>query len=502
MTDRGKKIREAFQKKYGVDHPSQLQSVKDKIKRKRENGAYSKVREKMVRTNLEKYGVEFFGNIEKGKKTKLEKYGNENYNNREKLIETNLEKYGSKVSPNTLKSTIRRSQKGEIGFKSKKYKDYLDRNNVKNVSQIDFIKSKKLEHNKNECYKDIVCGNRLSGMATAKFTQDEYTGTEYDKMYKFECCKCKNEFEDNLYSGNVPRCLSCYPHNKFSSIGQLEIQDFIKKELNLDVDLNNRKILNGLELDLLIPQKNIAIEFNGVYWHSEISGNKLKNYHLEKTRKCEENGIELLHIFDQEWLEKKDIIKSIISTKLGVGEKAIYARSLFIKEIPDSDKRTFLIKNHIQGNDKSKIRIALVNEQEEIQCLMTFCKSRYNKLFQYEMSRFCNKLNTRISGGASKLFSYFIKKYNPISIISYSDKRLFSGKVYSALNMNRGTDSPPSYHYVKEGKIIGSRIMFQKHKLKSIIPIFDEKLTEWENMKANGFDRIWDCGNSKYIWNR
>ena len=161
-----------------------------------------------------------------------------------------------------------------------------------------------------------------------------------------------------------------------------------------------------------------------------------------------------------------------------------------------------MIKNHIQGNDKSKIRIALVNEQEEIQCLMTFCKSRYNKLFQYEMSRFCNKLNTRISGGASKLFSYFIKKYNPISIISYSDKRLFSGKVYSALNMNRGTDSPPSYHYVKEGKIIGSRIMFQKHKLKSIIPIFDEKLTEWENMKANGFDRIWDCGNSKYIWNR
>ena len=143
MTERGKKIRETFFKKYGVYHPSQLPSVKEKIKQKRESGSYDNVVSKMKQTLKEKYGNENYVNVEKAKKTKLDKYGDENYNNREKMVQTNNEKYGMNVSPNTLKRTKERSENGEIGFKSKKYKQYLDDNKIDNISQLDSVKQKR-----------------------------------------------------------------------------------------------------------------------------------------------------------------------------------------------------------------------------------------------------------------------------------------------------------------------------------------------------------------------
>lgn len=501
MTSRGIKIRDAFRKKYGVDHPSQLQSVKDKKRTKRENGTYKSPLEKMKKTNLEKYGVEFYGNPEKGKKTKLKKYGDENYNNREKMGQTNLLRYGARVSPNITKSTIERTTSGEIGFNSKKYKKYLLDNGVTNVSQISEVRRKKSEKNIRESYINIVSGSRLENTVEPLFSENEYSGTEYHKLYKFRCVKCNAEFNDNLYSGNTPRCLICNPLNRFTSVGQKELLDFIKTNCGCNVIHNDRKILDGLELDIYIPDKNLAIEYNGVYWHSEISGNKPKNYHINKLNECAKKGIQLIHIFDEEWEEKQDIIKSIILAKLKKTE-TIYARNLIIKEVSNSDKELFLEKNHIQGSDVSKVRFGLYDKSEELLSLMTFCKSRYDKKIEWEMSRFCTKLNIRIVGGASKLFSHFIKTKNPISIVSYSDKRLFNGKIYETLGMGKRDDSPPSYYYTRIGRIIGNRITFQKHKLKKILPIFDGEISEWKNMQNNGFDRVWDCGNLKYVWQK
>ena len=215
MTERGKKIREAFFKKYGVYHPSQLPEVKAKIKQKRESGAYDNVVKKMKDTLKEKYGDENYNNVEKGKRTKLEKYGDENYNNRDKMTQTNNEKYGMNVSPNTLKRTQERASNGDIGFKSDQFKQYLEDNNIKNVSQLSCVKEKKRQEKINRMVANIFDGGRLNNVVLPIFRREEYTGCDYDKMYKFKCCKCNNEFQDKLYSGNIPRCLNCYPHNRF-----------------------------------------------------------------------------------------------------------------------------------------------------------------------------------------------------------------------------------------------------------------------------------------------
>jgi hypothetical protein len=120
---------------------------------------------------------------------------------------------------------------------------------------------------------------------------------------------------------------------------------------------------------------------------------------------------------------------------------------------------------------------------------MTFGKARFNKKIEYEMFRFCNKLDFIILGGASKLFKYFIRNYNPKSIITYADKRYFTGKVYNKLNFNFLENTSPNYLYFKKGMIY-SRYQFQKHKLKNKLKYFDKNLTEWENMQLNNYDRI------------
>ena len=181
---------------------------------------------------------------------------------------------------------------------------------------------------------------------------------------------------------------------------------------------NDRKTLDGLELDIVLPKNNLAIECNGNYWHTELQG-KDKHYHLNKTVECEKKNIQLLHILESEWIDKSDIWKSIINSKLGLSNR-IYARKCEIKEILDPKiKNDFLECNHLQGKDRSSIKLGLYY-QRELVSVMTFCKSRFNKNYEWEISRFASLLDTTIIGGASKLLSHFKKVYNPKSIITYA----------------------------------------------------------------------------------
>lgn len=500
MTERGKKIRDAFFKKYGVYHPSQLPEVKAKIKQKRESGAYDNMVKKMKDTLKEKYGDENYNNVEKGKRTKLAKYGDENYNNRDKMTQTNNQKYGMNVSPNTLKRTQERASNGDIGFKSDQFKQYLKDNNIENVSQLTSVKEKKRHDKINRMVANIFEGGRLNNVVLPIFQRNEYTGCDYDKMYKFKCCKCNNEFQDNLYSGNIPRCLNCYPHNRFKSSIETEILDFLQSH-NIETKHHDRSILNGDEIDIYVPSLNFAIECDGVYWHSEIAGGKNKQYHLNKTLKCNQQNIQLMHIWDWEWRCKNSIIKSILLNKMGKSTK-VYARKCVVKEVSNPDKSNFLEDNHIQADDTSSIRLGLYHNNELVS-IMTFVKSRYDKKYQYELSRYCNLLNTNIVGGSSKLFTHFIKNYDANSVVTYSDKRLFTGKVYAGLGMLMLKDTPCGYHYFhKNNGVPINRTHFQKHKLDKTLEKFDCDLSEWQNMQINGYDRIWDCGHFKYEWLR
>ncbi len=289
----------------------------------------------------------------------------------------------------------------------------------------------------------------------------------------------------HLCGQGCPRC------SHSISAQELEICNYI---LATDIPYiqSDRTILSGKELDIYIPSHNLAIEFNGIYWHSEGMG-KSRNYHLNKTKECINKNIQLLHIFENEWDDptKRSIWKSIINNKLGICSQKIFARKCTINEVDNKTASQFLLNNHLQGHTSSSVNIGLYYENELV-ALMTFGKSRYNKSYQYELIRFCNKINTLVTGGASKIFKYFIRNYNPESLISYTDLRYSNGTLYEKLGFNKVKNMTPNYFYFHKSDTskLMSRVQFKKYKLKDKINIYNSELTEYQNMISNGYDRI------------
>jgi len=451
--------------------------------------------------NIEIYGMEWSFQVdevkEKIKKTNLERYGGHPVKNekiKEKIKQTCLDRYG--VShPSKLEE-----------IKEKIKQTCLDRYGVMNVFQIEEVKEKikfinieryGVTHNfksieiinksrktrRTNFINKLLHSDRLKERCTPNFTLCEYNGGVY--KYSWTCIKCGNIFEDHLLNGRIPRCLNCYPKLSGSSYLEKDVVNFIKS-LEIEVIENDRKILEGKELDIYIPSYNLAIEFDGLYWHSELNGID-KNYHLNKTLICKEKGIQLIHIFEDEWIDKQEIVKSIIKAKLGKLENKIFARKCIFKPVPSNEAKLFLFDNHLQGPINGTHMGLYYNE--ELVSLITYGKSRFNKNYDYEILRFCNKIHTSVVGGLSKL----IKHANLNSVITYADLRYGTGDSYLKCDFQLNLKSPPSYYYLKDNQRI-SRLNFQKHLLEDKLDVFDLNLTEWENMQLNGYDRIWDCG--------
>lgn len=462
---RMKKLKENNLKKYNVEYTISLPDVRLKAnKTMLERYGTLDFSDKAQKTKLEKYGTLDFSN--KSKKTKLERYGTLNVNDKSK--KTKLEKYGTLDFSDKARKTI----KNRYGSLS----SILLKNSYKKLK---------------EKYKHIV---------DFLFSENDYSGAYKYKKYNFKCKICNSEFLYDMCNGRIPMCNICNPPIfDGKSSDEKSLLEYIKTIYDGEIIENNREILNGKEIDIYIPKLKFGIEFNGLYWHSELSGGKDKKYHLNKTELSAENGINLIHIWDWEWKFKTDIIKSILINRFGKSVK-IHARKCIIKNVINVDKCEFLEKNHIQGDDKSSIRLGLYYENKLVS-LMTFIKSRYDKKYEYELSRFCNILNHNVIGGASKLYQHFIRNNDIKSIVTYSDKRLFIGNVYNNIGMKYVTDTKPGYKYINNNYGFPvERLNFQKHKLSTKLEKFDINLTEWENMQLNGYDRIWDCGHLKYEW--
>jgi len=359
--------------------------------------------------------------------------------------------------------------------------------NVKNVSMIEDVKIKKentcfknngvkiISQHKN--FKEIIKKNNIIKL-TNKYNIN-FLNIKEDSFI-FRCDKCNKEYEIGKkafytrFELNTIMCTICNPINSFSNSGyEIQLQDFIKENYLGNIILNNRKIIYPYELDIYLPDLKLAFEFNGLFWHNEISKND--NYHLNKTELCEQQGIYLIHIYEDEWIYKKEIVKSKILNLLDKTPNKIYSRKCKIKEIKNNDLiRYFLEKNHLRGFVNSKIKIGLFHDDELIS-LMIF--GQKNNI--YEILRFCNKLNTNIIGSENKLFKYFVEKYSPVEIIGYSD-RSWNEDLYKKLGFILVDKTKPNYYY-----IIG------KEK-------FDINKTEHKIMLERKIYRIYDSGNLKF----
>lgn len=479
--------------KYGVDHPLKSDIIKSKTKN----------------TNLEKYGVEYtHQNPEIFKKVKYtweNKYGVENISQlaiiKDKKVKTSLNNFGvenpmqSEKVRLKLQNTIMNLYGVDNFSKTSEYKIKV-KNTLINKYGINYnkiIQNKLLKirrhKNKENLYK------MLNYLDLDILDIDEYLNNK--SKIKFKCKVCNHIIENtwnHIQQGyNCPKC-----NPRVSNVSKIEkeILEYLKSIINDQIVENDRSILNGKELDIFIPSKNIAIEFNGLYWHSEEHG-KDKNYHLNKTLECERQNIRLIQIFEDEWIFKKDIVMDRLSYIIGnYTNKTIYARKCIIKEISTNEKNNFLKENHIQGKDNSSIKLGAFYNDELIS-VMTFSSGNISKGSKnlsniWELNRFCTKKGIRCIGIASKLLTHFKRTYNWNEIFSYADKRWSTGKLYKKLGFELNHSTVPNYWYVKGLKRI-HRFNLRKNEN-------DPKdIPEYIIRNKEGYLRVWDCGHYKFI---
>lgn len=329
----------------------------------------------------------------------------------------------------------------------------------------------------------------------------DYTKTDY-KRYDIPIVITCKEHGDFMQKPTIHLSgCGCQKCGMLFSNYEIELGDYIASIIGEDkIIRNDRNILCGNELDIFIPSLNIAFEFDGLYWHSEIQKPN-KKYHLIKTEECEKKGIQLIHIFEDEWVNKKDICKSRILNLLGHANR-IYARKCKIVEVDKKKAKEFFEINHIQSNVNSKIVYGLEYNGELVSA-MSFGDLRKNlgsKKIEnsYELLRFCNKINTSVIGGASKLFKHFIKEFNPLEITSYADRRWSMGNLYTELGFNFSHNSEPNYFYVINGER-KNRFGYRKDILVSKYGC-DPNDTERNFCFNKGWHRIYDCGTKVYKW--
>ena len=263
----------------------------------------------------------------------------------------------------------------------------------------------------------------------------------------------------------------------------------------------DRTILNGKEIDLYDPVHKIGIEFNGNYWHSEA--NKDKYYHSDKSAEAAAKGVFIYHIFEYEWLDprSKAAIINQLKNLFGLNKFSIYARKCEVRLVGQSEARAFLDANHVQGRTIGHICLGLYHGKELV-ALMEFITNPLNKEYQYELNRFCGKAGYNVLGGASKLFSYFIKNYNPKSIISYSDIAKTKGHLYEVLGFKNVGTTKLQYHWTN-GDVTFTRYETQRKQLiRKGLLLENDPRSEMQIMHAREFFRIWDCGKIQWGWTR
>lgn len=267
-------------------------------------------------------------------------------------------------------------------------------------------------------------------------------------------------------------------------------------EVFLDAVQNDREILNGKEIDMLVTH-TLGVEVNGCYWHTEAQG-KDKWYHLGKTEQAAKKGVKLVHVTDLEVAEQFDKVVGLIKAKAGQFDRRVYARKLSLRPVPNADAVAFLIANHMQGACSASVRYGLY-AGDELLALMTFGRPRFSRKYDWELLRFCTVLGMQVVGGASRLFKHFLRNHTG-SVVSYANRRWSDGGLYKALGFDSVGVSAPNYVWIRGYRQL-TRYQTQKHKLADLLgDNFDAALSETANMEAAGYSRMWDCGNFVFAY--
>jgi hypothetical protein len=456
------------------------------------------INQKRAKTNLQRYGVTNAGQTEKAKSNHSEFYSDPDKVSQtvSKMQTTMIDRYGA-ANP---------QQVDELKIKSKK--TLLERYGVDNINKSELSKTRLSQQSKAAWIKrqaDHLDYHRLNDkfrrMNHVEFVTEpsEYKGTVGNIWYSFRCLDCRDEFETWISCGHLPVCKRCHPvRPQFKSGEENEVFDYIKS-LGINAYQRDRRLINPHELDIVCPDHKIAVEYCGLYWHSESSNNKDKNYHLYKLQACSAAGYRLITIFSDEWNLKNEIVKSKLSAIFGYASNHMGARNCNTTILSAKDANAFYELHHLQGGVGAESHLGLLHDGSLVAAMSfgkprTFIKNSRSK-HDYELLRYSTSCHVR--GGAGKLLRWFEMKHSPRSLISYADARWSNGGMYHALGFKQ-IDQPlnPGYWYTRDYATREHRFKYTKSSL--VKQGHDQYLSEWEIMQSLGYDRIWDCGQLRY----
>jgi len=332
------------------------------------------------------------------------------------------------------------------------------------------------------------------------FTLETIPYKKINESIKFKCNKCGEEFErywNHINNLEIVNCPSCFKSTKRNAQNKLwEWVDSLSDDEVIQEDKST-----GVELDIYVPSKKLAIEYCGLIWHSTKFKND-NNSHKNKLEHCESKGIRLITIFEDEWTDQQEICKSRIKNALGITENRLFARKCEVKKIENSLALQFCSENHIQGKGQTSESYGLFYN-DELVSVMTFSKpsiSKNGRNYDWELNRFCSKLDYVIVGGANRLLNHFKRNHKNEILVTFCDRRWGTGNVYDKMGFTQISVTRPNYFYIGEETDWKRkhRFNFTKQKLKSKYKVIDNDLTEFEIAEMNGLSRIYDCGHLKF----
>lgn len=346
-----------------------------------------------------------------------------------------------------------------------------------------------------------VCGKKLARIDASHLKKHSMTKEEYEGIYGGKTVS--KAFHDKM-AKLISKRNSELPENseKYTSKGERELSEYIRG-LGFDCS-KNRKLLNGQELDIYIPEKRIAIEYDGLKWHTEWFGKKGRWYHHSKSEECAEKGVSLIHVFEDEYILKPGLVRSKIRHMLGTDSSLpkIQARKCQVRRIQPKDANVFLSENHIQGFAKATLHYGCFSG-DMLVGVMSFSKESEGK---WELTRFATDCGYVCCGIGGKLFSRFVKENGPEEVKTFLDRRWnFTGEgaVYGKLGFRADGTISPDYRYYNAKRRTERlhKFNFRKGRLSKRYG-FPMSMTETEMARELGYDRIWDCGLIRFVWKK
>jgi hypothetical protein len=326
-------------------------------------------------------------------------------------------------------------------------------------------------------------------------------------------CKIHNEVVTQTPTNHLSGKQACPKCNHMKSAQEDKVASHAS--IFTPVIRRDRLILSPKELDIVMPEVKLAIEYCGMYWHSfgdKESENQNKCKHYLKYLDCQKQGIRLLTVYESEWQERPAAIKRLIRNAIGKSKGRLMARKCELKRVSNAEARAFYGKYHPQGGTGSGEHYGLYWKDKLVACMRfslgandrgSSAKSRV-----WTLGRYATRVN--VAGAASRLFKAFLAEFDPSEVKSFSDNRYFSGGMYVQLGFTLELEVPPDYqvwspklgllpkpHYQR-------RVLAKRQRDHGVEVDFTEedKRTEREVTYAMGARRIYDCGKKRWVWKK